>query len=684
MAVAKMSKLRLIGLTDEKDAILNSLQKSFAVEIKEPSLSVDLKRAEVVSADETRRDAIENALTIIESFAEKSDDKEAFKGLVKDGFCVTADVFENILFKESELIRVANDIIRKNDEINDYKAEEQAVKQEIAAYEPYLELKDEFSKFSDTEKTVVKLGVVYDKSIGRLKENFSTLSASELMVLSVGKNPVVCAISYIKEADAASAFLSEAGFNGCPFKDGVTAAKKTEKLSERLTDIARLIGVKVGEIAKLTKYSEDFKILLDRYDFEKEKRESGEKFLTTDKTFTLEAFVPVSKQKAALKAVSAVTNAYEAEFIGVTETDLPPTYLENKKAVGNFEFVTNMYSVPKYGALDPNAVMGFFFSLFMGAITADFGYGLLLFIGGTLFAKRVKGDGGIKRLAKVLSYGGLFALPFGILFDSFLGIQVIHKICALKYGADNAYAAFYSTHIDAINSFSSVAGISVPTMLLWSMLFGALHLAAGYVLKGISEFRNGNYFDGITQGFCWAAFLICGSGLALTAVSVMGCEVLTGEFKDKLTVICLIAMLASLLLAVVFSGRHAKGFGKLTASFGSVYGLINLASDILSYARIYGLMLSGGQIAAIFTNTIAIEMLFPHGVVGIIAGVLVIIAGNLFNLAMGVLGAYIHDSRLQYVEFFGKFYEGDGELFKPLGSNFTRITYLKNVSDETV
>ena len=223
------------------------------------------------------------------------------------------------------------------------------------------------------------------------------------MVLTVGKTPVVCAISYIKEADAASAFLSEAGFNGCPFKEGVTAAKKTEKLSERLTDIARLIGVKVGEIAKLTKYSEDFKILLDRYDFEKEKRESGEKFLTTDKTFTLEAFVPVSKQKSALKAVSAVTDAYEAEFIGVTENDLPPTYLENKKAATNFEFVTNMYSVPKYGALDPNAVMGFFFSLFMGAITADFGYGLLLFIGGMLFAKRVKGDGGIKRLAKVLS-----------------------------------------------------------------------------------------------------------------------------------------------------------------------------------------------------------------------------------------------------------------------------------------
>ena len=679
-----MSKLRLVGLLSEKDAILNSLQKSFAVEIKEPTVCVDLKRCGIKESDDAPRAAIENALTIIESFAEKSDDKEAFGGLKKDGFYVTADVFENILSKEGDLLSVAGEIIRLNDEINDYKAEEQTVKGEISAYEPYLGVKDEFSKFKDTEKTAVKLGLVSDKSLEKLKTAFGELNASELIVLAEGKTPVVCAISYIKESEAAFAALSEAGFTPCPFAGGDTAEKETEKLNARLSDLARLIGVKISEIAKRTKYSEDFKILLDRYDFEKEKRDSGEKFLSTDKTFTLEAFVPVSKQKAAVRAVSAVTDAYEVEFSDVTESDLPPTYLENKKAVKNFEFVTNMYSVPKYGALDPNAVMGFFFSLFMGAITADAGYGLLLFIGGTLFARRIKGDSGVKRLAKVLSYGGLFAIPFGALFDSFFGIQVIHRICAASMGADNAYAAFYSTHIDAINSFSSVAGISVPTMLLWSMLFGALHLAAGYVLKGIAEFKNGNYFDGITQGFCWAAFLICGSGLALTAVSVMGREVLTGEFKEKLTLICLIAMAASLLLAVVFSGRHAKGFGKFTASFGSVYGLINLASDILSYARIYGLMLSGGQIAAIFTNTIAIDMLFPHGAVGVIAGVLVIIAGNLFNLAMGVLGAYIHDSRLQYVEFFGKFYEGDGELFKPLGSEFKRITYLRNVSDETV
>ena len=138
-----------------------------------------------------------------------------------------------------------------------------------------------------------------------------------------------------------------------------------------------------------------------------------------------------------------------------------------------------------------------------------------------------------------------------------------------------------------------------------------------------------------------------------------------------------VAMLAiGLGIAVIFAGRKNKGLGKITGSFGSLYGVINILSDILSYARLYGLMLSGSQVASIFTNTIAIDMLFPLGVVGVVFGVIVILIGNVFNLAMGVLGAYIHDSRLQYVEFFGKFYEGDGEVFKPLGSTFSHVTYV--------
>ena len=124
------------------------------------------------------------------------------------------------------------------------------------------------------------------------------------------------------------------------------------------------------------------------------------------------------------------------------------------------------------------------------------------------------------------------------------------------------------------------------------------------------------------------------------------------------------------------AGVGTKGFGKVGKSFMSVYGLINYISDILSYARLYGLMLSGSQLASVFSSTLAVGMLFPKGPFGVIAGVLVIVAANLFNLAMNLLSAFIHDSRLQYVEFFGRFYESEGELFTPLGRQFEH-SYFK-------
>ena len=139
-----------------------------------------------------------------------------------------------------------------------------------------------------------------------------------------------------------------------------------------------------------------------------------------------------------------------------------------------------------------------------------------------------------------------------------------------------------------------------------------------------------------------------------------------------MTVPGLITAGVGLAFAAIFAGRHERGFGKFTKAFGAVYGLINLMSDILSYARLFGLMLSGMMIAQTFNVNLAAPIM-ANGGFGIVAGILIMIAGHAFNLAMGVLGAYIHDSRLQYIEFFGKFYTGEGRPFVPLGSKYDYI-----------
>ena len=214
---------------------------------------------------------------------------------------------------------------------------------------------------------------------------------------------------------------------------------------------------------------------------------------------------------------------------------------------------------------------------------------------------------------------------------------------------------------DAINHKLNVAGISVPTLLLLSLGMGVVQIMASLLLKAAQSFKDGHILDGIFDGVSWAVFL---GGLILLVVDMAG-------LTTGLTMPAVIIIAVSVLVGALTAGRHAKGFGKVTKSFSAVYGLINYMSDILSYARLYGLMLSGAQIAGIVTN-MALPMM--HGAMSI-AAVLILIVGHVFNLVMGLLGAYIHDSRLQYIEFYGRFYEGEGELFCPFGTKFENVYF---------
>ncbi len=203
------------------------------------------------------------------------------------------------------------------------------------------------------------------------------------------------------------------------------------------------------------------------------------------------------------------------------------------------------------------------------------------------------------------------------------------------------------------------------------MELGIVHLMAGYVCKAIQHMRRGHFWDGIFEGLVWAVFSI-GIGVAVAGFVEQAKMPLLTYIGGGMAG-------ASLLVAMLTAGRKEKFFGKITKGFGAAYGIINYVSDVLSYARLYGLMLSGAVIAEIIAeytvigNATTVGFLVSGNPLLIILGVFIFVVGHVFNLAIGLLGAYIHDARLQYVEFFGRFYEGEGELFAPLGSNHKYI-----------
>lgn len=648
-----MSKLNLAAMNYDRDEILNALQRTRAAEVK---LHYEAENTGAMTADtESLRvylDEVESALGLLvsETDAYNKDHKVKSDGL-KDGFDVSYTQFTSASKMRGEmdgLVEQINGLNLQKKQLLSELAKTVRAKEEAFIYSA---VESPLNEFSDTRRVKIKLGTVP----AVLADNFAAACAAapltECEKLSSGAELSLFVFAVHKSAaEEAEGILQECGFVPCPYADGRSGKEVYDSLVALEQKLKAQLKENSENMYSLAPRVRDMKIYCDFLGFELEKASLSDKLRCTQRTFLLEAYVPKEAQDSVKQELSAVTNAVYFEFSEPSEDEIPPTLLKNNAAVKNFEAITNMYSPVSYREFDPNAVMALFYSVFLGFIMADIGYGLLMFVLGGFIYLRNKRDSGLKRLAGVFAIGGIFALIWGLLFNSLFGMQLPFMPALLP---------------DPQKEMWTVMGIKIPAVLIISLLLGMVQLCAGYLCKAVQCWRRRQTLDGIFDGFVWSVFTV---GVALAVVG------LVDQFKapDIITYIGGITAGASLLVAMLTAGRKEKLLGKFTKGFGAAYGVINFASDILSYARLYGLMLSGAVIAQIVSKY-GVEFLTGGNVMLIILGAALMVVGHGFNLAIGLLGAYIHDARLQYVEFYGRFFEGEGELFSPLGSNFKYV-----------
>jgi V/A-type H+-transporting ATPase subunit I len=443
--------------------------------------------------------------------------------------------------------------------------------------------------------------------------------------------------------------LATCSFATCPYTGEESGKQIYDELCAERERVKNDLEQNQIQMYALKDEVKNLKVYCDNIAFEREKVQLGEKLLTTQKTFLLEAYVPSGAEQSVGEALDDVTSAIYYEFSDVPADEMPPTLMRNNKVLSNFETITNMYSPPNARELDPTTIMSFFYSLFLGFIMGDAGYGILMLVGGWLLYKKSSPHSGIKSLAGVFAIGGIFAIVWGLLFNSVFGLSL----------------PFLPTLMpDAQSDMWSLAGIKVPAVLVISLIIGTVQLFAGYVCSAVQSFRRGKILDGICGGLTWAVFSV---GVILAIIGFV-----EEANADMLVQVGAIIAAVGLVAAILTAGRGQKFFAKFTKGFGAAYGVINYASDVLSYARLYGLMLSGAVIAKIVSQY-SVQFMTSGNFALIILGIVLMLAGHLFNLAMSLLSAYIHDARLQYVEFYGRFFEGEGELFAPLGSSHKYI-----------
>lgn len=643
-----MKKLNLVGMAYEKDAVLNALQRTGAVEVKlhrEEEHSVPLPPAdgELSSYHASLEDALERLTQAADAYAKEH--KGAARP-AKDGFEVS---YEEFMAAANDRARMDGLIARVN-ALTDQKAETRAAlakaERTFAAAAIYRTVEEPLSAYAGTAHTRVRLGTLPLPAWENIKGMLPALSEGK--VLAQEDDQVLLLLVLHKScAEEGEALLSGTGFTPCPFEGEETGSALYARLKGECEALAKELDALEEEMAGLGSETRALKIYCDYIGYEAEKAALDEKMRATERTFLLEAFVPEDAEETVRRELSEAGTVY-LEFSEPAEDEELPTLCKNNAVVSDFESLTNTYSVPNAREMDPNTVMSVFYSVFMGFIMADIGYGLLMMLGGGWLKYKNRGrKGGLGALAGVFAIGGIFAVIWGFLFNSLFGITL-----PIPTVLPNAQSDMWT-----------FAGIGIPAVLVIAMLLGIVQLLAGYICKAVQCWRRGEVLDGILDGVVWAVFSL-GAGLAIAG--------LVEEWNIPILVtVGGITAGVTLVIAMIAAGRHEKFFGKLSKGFGTLYGIINYMSDILSYARLYGLMLSGAVIAQIVSQY-AVGFITSGGVLAVL-GVLLMLVGHVFNLAIGLLGAYIHDARLQYVEFYGRFYEGEGELFVPLGSKHEHV-----------
>ena len=644
--IEKMRKLNLASLSYNRDGILNALQRTGAVEIREHA-ETEGTAALPAGGEELRSCllSLESALEILVAAAETKAKETKDKNLpVKDGFSVTYAEFAAAAEKREEIECLVRRINVLADEKNACGTEIMRLTRAIAAVKPYR-LARTFDSYADTPHTKTKLGILAPSAWETLKKS---LDEMPLVAYEAERDEDIILLAVTTHRCAffdVESLLSGSGFTACPYSGNIAGSAMIDDLTAQLEAAEARRQEADNALCELAPSIRDLKIYCDYVDFQLEKEEAAGKLRGTERTFFMEAFVPAEAEDRVKSELDKTEFVLWYEFSDPAEDEEVPTLLKNNAVVSNFEAITNMYSPPNAREFDPNTVMAFFYSLFLGFIMGDVGYGILMFVGGGVLWYRSRKGSGIKNLSGVFAIGGIFAIIWGFLFNSFFGTTVLLP---------------YTVMPDAQTGMYSFMGISIPAVLVIAMLLGIGQLFAGYVCRVVQEWRRGAILDGIFDGVTWSLFSV---GVALAIVG------LVEEFNLPSILVTVGGIMAgaSLLIAALTAGRKEKFIGKFTKGFGSVYGVINYVSDILSYARLYGLMLSGAIIAQIVSKY-SIQFIIGGNILFAVLGVVLMLVGHAFNLAIGLLGAYIHDARLQYVEFYGRFYTGEGELFTPLGS----------------
>ena len=625
-----MKHLRLLGMESEREALLKAMQDMECVEISsidgsEEALKSGFAKPDdkaLMSAQEASR-AYRTALASLDRFAPEK------KGMFRKRQGVSRAAFFSA--ESEENARTAAETINKDTrrlgEIESERTKNEALRATLAPWltvdAPLGGADGALAVFFGTAGLNVTddaLKALADSLDGLLtwQQASSDRSLRYLLVMCHGS---------VKER--ALSALRDLGFSTVSFRGMTGTAKENDKaLAENLAALEKERQEIEQRIAGLGGKREALLEASDRAAIALRREEAKSRLVGTDKVFLLEGWLPADRCAALEKALEPFTCAIETREPTEDEYPQVPVQLKNNKLTRPLNMVTEMYSLPAYGTLDPNPLMAPFFILFYGIMMADMGYGILMMIASVIISKKYRPKGTSGELFSLLGLCGISTFIMGALTGGFFGDFLTQLVAIVSPGTVFALPKLF----DPLDDLTMI--------LIGSMALGMVQIVTGMAISLIEKCKRKKFLDAFFEEITWWIVFI---GIALLAL---------GKGAAVLYVGCALVLLGPIV--------QGKGWGKLTGVFGSLYNHVTgYFGDILSYTRLMALMLAGSVIAQVFNMLAAM----PGNV---IAFIIISMLGNAMNFGLNLLGCYVHDLRLQCLEFFNKFYVDGGKPFRPM------------------
>lgn len=671
MAVLQMRRINICAMKENRKKILELLQKRGCLELieseSEDTVFAKTNTAAQISIFERNTALAENALEILDIYsAEKKSMLSSLEGKRE----ISNAEYMNAVTNQQNTMSFVNKIIRQKKDIDDREALIVKSREEIQALMPWMAL-DVAMNYQGTKKTGFLIGSVtgsynqeqliqQTEAIEELPENVY------MQVVSADKYQTYITCVYMKEEqEDVEKALRQMGFTRPPVIAHHVPKVSIKNREKRIEKTQSEIEAIKAEICREAAMRNEIKKISDYYTVRADKYKVVGKVLQSKHTFFIGGYIPEKEIKPLREKLEKnFTVAFDVEE--PEEDEDVPVLLQNNKTAGAVEGVVTSFGYPAKHEIDPTAITAFFYYFLFGIMLSDAAYGLIIFLGCLWALKKYPNmSPSMAATLRMFKNCGISTLIWGVLFGGYFG-DAITVIGNTFFGVDITVPALWFAPIE-----------NPMRMLIYCMIFGIVHLFTGLAIKGYMMLKQKDVMSFVCDVVLWYVFLI---GLILLLVPTDIFASLAGNtivFPPAVNLLAKIMAIGGMLGILLMAGRRSKNpVKRLLLGAYSLYDTTSWLSDLLSYSRLLALGLATGVIAQVI-NTMA--AMGGKSVPGVILFIVVFLFGHTFNMAINLLGSYVHTNRLQYVEFFGKFYEGGSREFKPFKEN-TKYIHVKENS----